>query len=269
MCAGASLPLEVDGMGDGPITFGWYPSISVDDPSAKLVQVSPLETTIYTATVTDVNGCTSSLEIEIDVDDPISITGLVDYVPSEDDLLSPTGVFIANATGGTPNYTFDWSPNDFLQVTSDPVQGLSTATMINTNSDTWEEANLGSAIVIVEVTDLKGCKAREKVAIHYTPSVNPKNSLAQNAQEEIWISPDASELVKFYPNPTTGLLNIQHEMGAVDLRVIDMQGKIVMDKHEEADNFHIDLANLPSGIYQIHLSNLDANVLFRIVKAGQ
>ena len=60
-----------------------------------------------------------------------------------------------------------------------------------------------------------------------------------------------------YPNPASDLLNvsIEQEVGAVELSVIDLYGRVVLQQNTQATNVELDLAKLANGMYFLRLEN--------------
>jgi len=80
------------------------------------------------------------------------------------------------------------------------------------------------------------------------------------------------DLVRVYPNPTTGRIwvDIQEELqGEVVLRVTDMLGRQVMPDRPlapAAQQFSLDLGSLPSGAYSIILQAADGRAVKRVLR---
>lgn len=65
---------------------------------------------------------------------------------------------------------------------------------------------------------------------------------------------EASFYTKIYPNPTQGRINIEFEgsiFGEVEIQLINSMEQIVFTKSGIKENFHIDIAHLPKGIYYL------------------
>jgi hypothetical protein len=72
--------------------------------------------------------------------------------------------------------------------------------------------------------------------------------------------------LSLYPNPANDVLNIttdDHE--AVSLDVIDMQGRIVMQTVFQGATT-LDVAQLPTSVYQLYLHNANGTAVKRFVK---
>ncbi|MFH1319639.1 MAG: gliding motility-associated C-terminal domain-containing protein [Bacteroidota bacterium] len=76
---GYSIPLN----GQGGINYSWSPDLGLDYPDIANPIATPLETTTYTLTITDINGCVDSAEITISV--------VVDYNFIISNLMTPNG----------------------------------------------------------------------------------------------------------------------------------------------------------------------------------
>jgi hypothetical protein len=69
---------------------------------------------------------------------------------------------------------------------------------------------------------------------------------------------DASQAVKFYPNPVNNILNIELDiMGAMQYEVLDLQGRMVSKGklgNQEVGHYTLDMADLEKGTYLLRIS---------------
>ncbi|MCB9203587.1 MAG: gliding motility-associated C-terminal domain-containing protein [Flavobacteriales bacterium] len=140
----ASCDGACDGTGTVQISGGTPPySILWDDPSAQTTAVATgLCAGIYNVTVTDANGCESTVQIEVEDPDPISLS-----LQLVEDATCPgacDGSATVLASGGTLPFTYSWSPS-----------GGNAATATGLCAGTY----------IVTVTDANGCQQQETVVI--------------------------------------------------------------------------------------------------------
>lgn len=64
----------------------------------------------------------------------------------------------------------------------------------------------------------------------------------------------SAPVITLFPNPTTGLITIQHPMEAKQLAIYDMMGKLVSQtKVEGSSQTEIDLSSMPNGIYFLRM----------------
>ncbi|NEN23481.1 T9SS type B sorting domain-containing protein [Cryomorpha ignava] len=88
--------------GNVPYTYLWNTI-----PPQSGVTIVNLQAGIYTATITDINGCTGNIVVEIEQPaTPISVAVSTNNVLCHGDA---TGSASANITGGTPPYTYQWN----------------------------------------------------------------------------------------------------------------------------------------------------------------
>ena len=118
LCAGISdgtASVNVIG-GTFPYTYNWSPAPGVGQGTSS---VDSLGVGTYTVDVTDQNGCTAQESITISEPTPIVIT--LDSLQNALCASSTDGYVHISASGGTPNYTYDWtsSPAGFTANTQD------------------------------------------------------------------------------------------------------------------------------------------------------
>lgn len=129
-CLGSSFNLNAIATGGTPTyTYEWNNGLG-NGPNKS---VTPIASTTYTVTVTDINGCTATDQIKIIIYPNPSVT--INKTDAKCGLAN--GSAIANATGGTASYTYIWSNGSTTQMIS----------------------NLSSGTYNVTVTDSKGCTA--------------------------------------------------------------------------------------------------------------
>jgi gliding motility-associated-like protein len=130
------------GGGTPPYTFNWNPT------GASTPNVSGLTAGTYTLTLTDNKGCIISDTITVIQASALSIP-IVKTNETCNNLNNGTAT--VNATGGTPNYTYLWTPGS-----------------LNTPS----VSNLSSGNYVLTVTDSKGCSAIDFVSITEPATLN-------------------------------------------------------------------------------------------------
>lgn len=128
--------------GNGPYTYAWSPNVSANDIA------SSLSAGIYSVTITDGSGCTSTVTVLLTEPPQVSVTPTA----QPNSVCEGASVQInATANGGVPAYSFGWNPG-FLIGASHTVTPAATSTY--------------TAVV----TDGNGCTATSTVQI----TVNPK-----------------------------------------------------------------------------------------------
>jgi hypothetical protein len=146
--------------GSGAYTFAWNTS-----PVQTSSVASNLPAGNYTVLVTDANGCTTSSNITITQPTQLGVT-----IPTTVDELcngASTGSAVASANGGSPNYSYQWSPAGGTGASAN---------------------NLPAGNYTVVITDNNGCTAMETTTITEPPAL----TLSVNTPNVICISQSAT-----------------------------------------------------------------------------
>ncbi len=177
ICLGDSIQLVVTTHS----AYAWSPTSSLLNSNTGTPTAFPTETTTYTVTVTDENGCTDTDEVVVFVNKPA-----VDLGP--DINLCQNDFAQLNATGGI----------DYLWT---PAEGLSNPTIPNPIATPTQTTTYS-----VLVTDANGCIVRDEITIFI-------NSMIADAGPSVVLCPgesgqlSASGGIAYSWSPTTGLNN--------------------------------------------------------------
>jgi len=136
--------------GELPYTYRWSPTTGLDNASAPQPTARPSATTTYTLTVTDSVGASAGDSVVVTVQNAPLAAGA-----GPDVSVQPGGSITlqGSASGGTPSYTFRWSPTTGLnnaniaQPTASPA---ATTTYTLTVTDSASRTASDSAVVIVQ-----------------------------------------------------------------------------------------------------------------------
>ena len=124
-------------------TYDWAPGTPTGDGTTS---ITGLSAGTYTVTVTDANGCTADQTFSITEPTAISVS-----IDSQSNVTcngdSDGTASINTPTGGTPGYTYDWTPGN------------------PTGDGTTSVTGLASGIYFVTVTDANGCTADQLFTI--------------------------------------------------------------------------------------------------------
>lgn len=149
-CAGetdGAISLTVEG-GVPDYTFSWSGPGGFSSSNQNIEGLTPGQ---YTVTVTDINGCESNATFQITEPELLEVQAEVVNNPCALDSL---GAINLTATGGVPDYIFEWSgPGGFTSSVSN-ISGLGTGTYNLT------------------LTDANGCEINESYSIDAPPAIN-------------------------------------------------------------------------------------------------
>lgn len=139
--------------GTGPYTYNWSPSGGTAATETGLAAGN------YTCTITDSNGCTTTANATVGTSASPSAT-----IQSQADVLcngGNTGTATVNATGGTPGYTYSWSPSGGTNATETGMAaGNYTCTITDAGGCTTTQAvtiNEPTAVTASATTTPTGC----------------------------------------------------------------------------------------------------------------
>ncbi|MDM8002928.1 MAG: PKD domain-containing protein, partial [Bacteroidota bacterium] len=154
----AHLSTTVSG-GEGGYTYVWDNAATLDDPTKANPVAKPAVSTLYTVTVTDANGCTTTAQVQVNVAPPLTVTATAD-----DNIIGacPSSVATLTATGAggellpSGDYTYNWTPAAGLNYTNvkSPVAKPAVTTTYT-----------------VTITDRNGCTASNTVTITVMPPI--------------------------------------------------------------------------------------------------
>lgn len=288
--------------------FGNYPTVD-PNPTAGLPPYTEnwygedpmnLTTGMYLYTVTDDNGCSDSKQIHINFSDSMYFSNVQVTDASCFGEADGTIYFLFN--GGIAPVTFDWGGVNFNQIpagnhqliatdalgckdtldysVTEPAEIIltGTATDVQTQNDgsvditasggtgstltySWSNGEtteditgLGGGDYIVTVTDSIGCTAIDTFTV-----VDPFLALDENGIEQFLI----------YPNPTSGILNIQLSKSYSDLviEVFDLKGVLLDRKVQNGMNLiQMNMGQIAPGTYIVRFKNAEIDEVFKIEK---
>lgn len=149
LCTG--IATATIGGGTSPYSYNWVPSGGTSPSATGLCAGT------YTCNITDANGCTITSVFTITQPAAISLSASATSATCG----QSNGSATANATGGTPNYTYSWAPNGG---TNSTATGLSTGTYT------------------VFVTDANGCSQQTIVNVPNSNGPNTTTSFQSTNQ---------------------------------------------------------------------------------------
>jgi len=165
----------------------------------------------YEISVTDANGCSATATVEISEPDVIELTAET----TDSNSIFGNGSISLTVTGGTGNYTYDWS------------NGETTANL----------SDLGIGEYTVTITDEAGCSITESYSI---------GGVTANRE--------AFEL-NIYPNPVINQITISHGEKVKEISLMDANGKIILEQKASGKETLLEMTRLPAGMYFIRLDD--------------
>ncbi|HEY8402384.1 MAG TPA: hypothetical protein VIK89_14045, partial [Cytophagaceae bacterium] len=160
ICEGGNTPLNAS----GGVSYSWSPASGLSNPNIANPIASPLTTTNYTVTVTDINGCQNTDNVTVTVNPlPVADAGT-------DQAVCIGGSVNLNASGGI---SYSWSP----------VASLSDPNIANPVA-----SPAATTVYTVTVTDANGCQNTDNVTV----TVNPLPVANAGTDQDICIGSTAN-----------------------------------------------------------------------------
>jgi len=214
--------------GVSPFTYLWEPTFQ------NTVTATGLSAGIYTVTVSDYNGCSTTTPIEtVDITQPAALSVIV----KSKSCSGAHGIGTVGAAGGTSPYTYSWSPG-----------GYTTATA----------SNLADGTYTVTATDKHGCDAT--VTITFTCTTAPPRDGDNQTGEDNSSSYQLTN-VSLYPNPNTGEFTIAGIEKGMLIEIYDYTGRKISTIMASDITMQFNLSSQANGIYLIRILSQDGAVV--------
>jgi hypothetical protein len=236
-----AIDLEVNG-GSTNYTYVWNNGETSQD-------ISSIATGTYNVTVTDGNGCV--LTETFDITSPSALVSSVNHVNGA---FNQTTSIDVTVNGGAFPYSYSWN------------NGATTEDLVNIPAGFYE----------VEIVDANGCVSSENATITGAVLVGLDNLLDKeiniNASSAIstttaGIEEMNQESVNVYPNPAAnGRTTITWEnMDVTTIVVYDVTGKMYKSMDQVQNAQQVELNEMASGHYFIHLMTANGDKLVKKV----
>ncbi|MDX2247619.1 MAG: PKD domain-containing protein [Bacteroidia bacterium] len=188
ICWGDSTLLQAS----GGVSYQWTPATGLSDPTVANPVATPVLTTTYYVTVTDLNGCedTDSVRVQVNALPPVNA--------GEDATICQGETFQLRATGAG---SYQWRPENTL---SNPLLPNPIASPVN------------STLYIVNGLDANGCRNVDSVLISVVPrpvtQIEGINQIcvggsivltASGGDTYLWSTGDTTPSISVLPNQTT------------------------------------------------------------------
>jgi hypothetical protein len=219
--------------GTAPFTYSW-------SNGQTNVTATGLSSGVYSVTVTDNNGCSGSVATVTITQPALALRDSISTTSCSNNLVKAT----VGVKGGTSPYTYAWSPG-----------GGTKATMSGLTQGTYT----------ITVTDAHGCTAT------FTKNLICGGIIKRDGQEDadsnIVTCCAGIDNINLYPNPNTGQFTVEirnYELGITNVtaEVYNMLGeKVYAQSNIQHRIFNINISNQPNGVYLIHISSKDGQVV--------
>lgn len=189
VCVGFSTPIGGSPTSPTATSFSWTPATTLSNATSSNPVATPLVTTTYTVVVTDVNGCTATDQVTVNVNQSPTVSA------GPDQAICPGGsIAIGGNPTGPAGSSYSWSPSGTLS--SSTVSNPIASPVVNT-------------IYTVTVTDVNGCTATDDVEVTINPLPNADagvdQTICNGKSTVIGGSPTGPIGATYSWSPSTGL----------------------------------------------------------------
>jgi hypothetical protein len=252
------------------------------------ISVSPVSTTTYSVTVTDINNCSNTASATITVNDlpVVSITGTSTICAGDTVTLTATGGSTFNWNNGETTATIDVAPqsNDSYTVTvtngnncsatasaSITVNPLPAAPVISASGNTLTSTQASTYQWYLNNGAISGATAQSVNATTggvYSVVITDANGCSNVSSDFVYTSIasiNTSNRFDIYPNPSSGIINVQqlNSTDIVYIKVTNVSGEEVF-RSQFSKNMLIDLTQHAAGMYVVYLSGKFGNTTYKI-----
>lgn len=201
--------------GSPPYTYYWTPGFIV----GPCMTITVVATTVFTVIITDANGCTATQTVLVTTPPPMQVTEQVTYPGCS---TCCDGNVNLNINGGTPVYTYSWTPTY-------PGAG-------NFCPGTYNYC----------VTDANGCSVCDTVVV-----LNPLG-VAENLNGDFTVS----------PNPANDFIRVQRTTNEPTVVLIrDVSGKLIREYSLNSESFSMDIAAFAEGVYFVSIDGVTKRII--------
>ncbi len=213
--------IAVTNGGTVPYTYTWSNSVNSNSVSAVCAGN-------YSCTITDSKGCLVTNTLIINNSLPLTISSTYTNSSCANCV---DGIINTTLTGGTPPYSYQWSP---------------------TNINNATITNLSAGCYTLNASDINNCQISDTICIGFISGLNKYSSL----NSEILI----------YPNPAKDMFWLDVKNNLVDVRIFNNLGQLIQSNTNVIGVYEVNVSELARGVYHIYITNYtDINIREKII----
>ena len=266
-----------------PFTYDW----SHGSTESTLKELVPDE---YTATITDANGCTTTISVAVRAAEPINvpINGDTLVCFGAEGSLEVTEVFAQYQwSSGETTQTITWTKSDVYTVTVTNDQGCTATTTVTTTVNDELDATISKEdnVFVLEVkggtapytylwsTGEETEKIIPEVVGTYTVTVTDSNGCTSVVEADFTVSTkeQVSTLpLQVYPNPATNVvyITLPESEGESIITIYDGSKRLISEQRatSASDVLKADISQLVPGTYILQVQNKNGYYRTKVVK---
>lgn len=289
ICSGGTATL----IATGATSYSWTPAIGLSSTTGSLVTSSPATTTIYTVTGTT-GLCAHSVSATVSVVASPTITvnsaticngsfvtltaaGATSYTwtspvsTSNTISVNPTTTTVYTVTGGAAGCAGSYTASGIVTVNPNPTLSVSTTSSLICIGQMVTLTASGATSYTWTNSVINGTAFSPTITATYTVTGSIgtcTNTSVKTVSVSTCTGIDESINVSsftIYPNPNTGVFNIQATILPATLVIYDITGKKIITKTLTEMETSINISDLNNGIYFSNISNDKSSMNYKIV----
>ncbi|MBI2280405.1 MAG: T9SS type A sorting domain-containing protein [Bacteroidetes bacterium] len=190
-------------------------------------------------------------------------------VPSGDETYSTSGVYfdtIPNLGGCNLYLTIDLTILSSIDNTITNTAPTLTANQTGATYQ-WLDCDNANAIIPSETTQSFTATANGNYAVEVTVGSCVDTSACENIST-VGVKETASHVVSIYPNPTSGMVNINlgSNNSSVNYSITSIEGKVVETGKTSTNSITIDLSKEGNGVYFVKINTENTSTVYKLIK---
>ncbi|MFN9496032.1 MAG: T9SS type A sorting domain-containing protein [Bacteroidota bacterium] len=247
-CSGTTTTLT----SGGATTYVWSPTTGLNISTGTTVNAAPTASTTYTVVGTGSGGCTGSRTVSVKLTSTCGV---------------PTGITVQNITGTSAQITWSAQPCAITYRLQYRASGLISWTNISSISG-----------ATISITGLQSNTTYQyRLRSNCSTSTNSNYSAIQTFSTTSSLKTsnelnDEYETANIYPNPTSGILNINvsyDEAGMLQLELYNIYGQRVWQQFQWVESegvFNFNISHLAPGVYMLMMRKEQETSSYKLIK---
>jgi hypothetical protein len=150
------------------------------------------------------------------------------------------------------------------------TQNIITLSAVTTGTNIvyqWIDCNNNNALIVGETGQSFTPTVNGNYAVLIGDGVNSVLSACYNVNVTNMTTLTDAFGILCYPNPTTGLLQIEREQTELlDIQVFDCLGRVLFTQKTNETQLNLDLTAYPSGLYTVQFKNATKSISQKVIK---
>jgi Galactose binding lectin domain. len=235
------------GNGTAPYTYSWSPSSTVASRYSAATLVTPNNTTTYSVTITDANGCTKTVSKTIDVVDVEGSGNKIKICHNGNTIQVSQSAVAAHLAHG----------DNLGECENNCNRGITAGNGDGDDHGDDHEADAHTETAVTKVVTANATSTTEGVQAKAAEPTAEQNNHNTDS-ETLGVAGDINTAVfNVYPNPNNGAFTVDMPAGFEHAQIVvtDMAGKVILKQQATGKVTSMNLGNVARGTYMLQVTN--------------